>query len=326
MRRASIVLFALLTAACGDAPTTDASVPLDAGPTDAGGPLDAGADAGTSPDASVDASSDASTDAGGGSDAGPSCLEAHAPGERFAVGDGCNFCDCHADGTRTCTARTCRALGPSCDYDGTAHAYGERFASTDGVNECVCAASGLACTRRDPILPEEGAILVESLDTPCGDDPTFTARAVLEGLPTDDFTAAFPYDRARSLYPESLPDTTLRVRIVHDDGFVVCRVPMPTQPAFDVEVVVEWITADGAFDEAFHTYLRRNGFGFVDAWQTSASAPVGGLDGTYAPACLDPGGFGFDVQIEPDGTATGSVSKVCEVDILLDVARFTRAP
>ena len=38
--------------------------------------------------------------------------------------------------------------------------------------------------------------------------------------------------------------------VVFDEGFVVCRIPSPTQPAIDMEVVTEWITEDGAFDAA----------------------------------------------------------------------------
>ena len=128
----------------------------------------------------------------------------------------------------------------------------------------MCAASGLACTRRScPGALEEGAILAVSLSEQCGDDPTFTAQSVLDDLPFDDLTMPFLYDRARALYPETLPDTTIRLRIVYDGGFAACRIPMPGQEAWDIEVVLEFITADGAFDEGFHAYLRRNHSGFV---------------------------------------------------------------
>jgi hypothetical protein len=90
--------------------------------------------------------------------------------------------------------------------------------------------------------------------------------------------------------------------------------------------MVEWITKDGSFDEGFHTYLRRDAGGFVDAWFVLASAPPGGLDGTYEPACLDASGFTFDATINADGTATGRASKVCEADILLDVATWSYGP
>lgn len=315
----SRVLVCLLMVACGD----------DSAPTDAGTDVsvrDSGTDVGTdaSTDGGVDAGLDTGVDAGtdAGVDAGSSCLDDHEAGDRYPAGDGCNFCDCNADGSSACTERECTSMGPGCTYDGTDYEYGERFDATDGVNECVCAASGLACTRRDAGLPEEGAILLEDANEQCGDDADFTPVAVLEGIPTDDFTSPFPYMRDRELYPETLPDTNVRVRIVYTDGFLVCRIPSPTQPALDIEVFVELITEDGAFDETFHTYLRRNNFGFVDAWLTVGSAPVGGLDGTYDPACLDPRGFSFSAQVNADGTTEGAVSKTCEVDILLDVARF----
>jgi hypothetical protein len=296
----------LVVVACGSGSDTR--------PSDSG--TDAKADATT-----IDAATDAATDAP------QSCLDAgHEAADRYPVGDNCNFCDCMADGMSLCTTRTCPADGPTCMYNGTTHTYAERFPATDGENECVCAASGLACTRRGVGLPEEGAILLESLDEVCGDDTEFTGKAVLAGLPVDDFTTAFPYETARPLYPETLADSSVRVRIVYDSGFVVCRIPQPTQPAIDMEVTVEVMTADGAFNEGFHTYLRRNNFGFVDAWLTVASAPVGGLDGTYDPSCLDAKGLSFSAQVNADGTAEGRVSKICETDILLDVARFNYEP
>lgn len=242
--------------------------------------------------------------------------------ERYPVGDDCNFCECNADGTTTCTTRTCPAKMGGCDYGGQAHAYAERFPATDGCNECVCAASGLACTRRPCTTAEEGAILVESLDTPCGPDMTFTAKAVLDGLPVSDIVAPFVYDHASPKYPETLPDTVSRVRIVYDGGFAVCRIPAPGQEAFDIEVLVEWMTADGSFDEGFHTYLRRNAGGFTDAWYLAIGAPKGGLDGTFDPSCFDDNGFGFDATIDANGTADGHVQKLCETDLLLNVGGF----
>jgi hypothetical protein len=279
--------------------------------------------AGTTGSASSTASTGAAGGAGGAGGGAGSCLDAgYAAGERYPVGDDCNFCDCNADGSTTCTARTCASNPGGCTYDGVDHAYAERFPATDQCNECVCAASGLACTRRDCTTLEEGAILVETLDTPCGTDPNFTAQAVLDGLPTDDLTAPFVYNTAGNLYPETLPNTTVRVRVVYEGGFAVCRIPAPGQEAFDLEVVAEWITADGAFDEGLHTYLRRNAGGFTDAWYLAASAPFGGLDGTYNPACLDPMGFAFGATFDANGTVTGSVDKVCETDIGLTVGGF----
>jgi hypothetical protein len=258
----------------------------------------------------------------GGTGGAPSCLEEHLAGDRYPIGDNCNFCDCNADGTTTCTARTCPSVFPGCEYNGVDHAYAEVFPATDACNECTCAASGLACTRRKCTVVEEGAILVESPDTPCGDDPTFTANAVLTGLPFDDFIATLDYVTTGP-YPETLADTTVRVRIVYDGGFAVCRIPNPDQEAFDIEVLVEWMSADGAFDEGFHTYLRRNRTGFTDKWYIAAAAPPFGLDGTYNPACFDANGFTFDAAIDADHTAEGFVFKLCETDLLLDVASLT---
>jgi hypothetical protein len=240
---------------------------------------------------------------------------------RFPAGDGCNFCMCNPDGSRTCTTRVCEEPG-GCDYDGAAHAFGERFPSSDGCNECVCAASGLACTRRSCSTFLEGAILLESLDEPCGDDETFTPRRVLDGLQPTELHAPFTYERAREDYPETLPDTEITLRIHYDAGFAVCRIPTPDQPALDIEVDVEWITDDGAFDEGFRTYLRRNNFGFVDAWLVFASASA--LNGTYLPGCGDAGDYGFSAQINTDGSAMGTVHKTCEGDLALTIGTFAR--
>lgn len=295
-----------------DAPATDAPA------------TDAGADV-TIEVSTPDVGADAGLDAPSGPDAG-SCLLEHTAGDRYPAGDVCNFCVCNGDGSTTCTDRPCPVSTGGCTYAGTAHDYGARFPSTDGCNECVCAASGLACTRRAGCAAsDEGAILLESLNDVCGENSEFTPGNVLATLPTTDFIAPFLYERTRTAYPEVLPDTDIRLRIVYDGGFLVCRIPMPTQPALDIQVTVEWITEDGAFDEGFPAYLRRNDFGFVDSWTTVASAPLGGLNGTYTPICsLDPGGYAFAAEVEPNGHATGTINRVCETDIPLIVGTFDR--
>lgn len=281
----------------------------------------------------LDAPLDVPAPDGGTADASPdapaSCLEdGHAAGDRYPASDACNFCECQADGSVVCTERVCFAALGGCDYEGTDYDYGERFPSTDGCNECVCAASGLACTRRSACpSSDEGAILLESPDEPCGEDPEFTPAAILGRLPTTDFTAPFLYDRDRipEHYPEVLADTNVRIRIVFDQGFMVCRIPMPTQPALDLQIVVEWITEDGALDEGFPAYLRKNNFGFVDAYEIVASIPLGGLGGTYTPICaIDPGPYSFDISIEPDGHASGSARRVCETDLSFTIGSFDR--
>jgi hypothetical protein len=273
-----------------------------------------------SEDGGVDGSADASPDAR------VSCLEeGHEAGDRYPASDVCNFCECQADGSVDCTDRMCFEELSGCEYEGTEYDYGARFPSTDGCNECVCAASGLACTRRSCASSDEGAILLESPDEPCGADPEFTPRAILERLPTTDFTAPFLYDRERISYPEVLADTNIRVRVIFDQGFMVCRIPSPDQPALDLQIVVEWITEDGAFDEGFPAYLRKNNFGFVDAYEIAATIPLGGLAGSYTPICsIDPGAYSFGISIEPDGHATGSSYRVCETDLSFMIGSFDR--
>jgi hypothetical protein len=333
-RSSDVVLAALLAVAMGtasmmgcggggsDAPDGGAE---DGGAHDAGAP-DGGAPEGGPGDAGH--TDDGATDADAGRvDGGPSCLsDGRLAGERYPAGDGCNFCECQADGSVECTARTCTIAGPSCEHEGVIHGYGERFAAGDGCNECVCAASGLACTRRECAgATEQGAILLESLDEECGVEG-FTTRSVLDGLPRSVLEAPFLYDRVRELYPESRADTTATLRLVYDGGFSACRIPSPGQEAIDLQIVVEWVTADGAFDEGFPAYLRRNAGGFVDAWYVAASAPPGTLNGSYAPDCLDPRGFSFDVQVDADGSASASVYKTCETDIALRVGSLTLPP
>ena len=318
-----LVLAFVAVAACGDDAETETTSSSSGDGATATSSSTSSGSGGASTSSSASASSTSSSSSGGGGGGGgENCLEEHDAGERYSVGDNCNFCDCNADGSTTCTTRTCPAQMGGCTYDGVDYDYAEYFPSTDACNECVCAASGLACTRRPCTVVEEGAVLVESLDEPCGPDPAFTANAVLDGLPFDDFTASFDYNSSGPLYPETLPDTEVRIRIVYEGGFAVCRIPSPGQEAFDIEVMVEWITTDGAFDEGFHTYLRRNAGGFLDAWLIAAGAPADGLDGSYNPACLDDNGFGFGANINADQTADGGLFKICETDILLDVGTF----
>lgn len=257
-----------------------------------------------------------------------SCLElGHAIGERYAAGDDCNFCDCMADGTSVCSKHTCKSEVGGCTYLGRDFPYGARFNASDDCNECVCAASGLACTHRCPDLPQEGAILLESLDAPCGDNPAFTAAAVLDGMPYKAFQAPFEYRTDGPMYPETLPPTTIRVQIAYEEGgYIACRIPSPDQPALDIEATIEWVTADGQFDEGFHTYLRRNDFGFLDAWMFAIGAGPDELDGAFDPACLDPNGFAFGLLIYDDGHAEGDIGKACETDIMLTVGTFSYAP
>ena len=240
--------------------------------------------------------------------------------------DNCNFCDCQADGSSVCTQRTCPAKGPGCSYANKNYGFGEKFPASDGVNECVCAASGLACTRRQQGLPEEGAILLESLSDSCGNDMMFTGAKVLADLPVSDISADFIYSKMPP-FPETLANTKLRIRIVYDGGFVVCRLPSPAQPAIDMEVVVEWISQDGSFDEGHHTYLRRNNFGFLDAWQSNSSAAShNALDGSYKATCSNPKGISFSAQVNADGTAEGQILKTCEFDSAVPVGSFAYAP
>jgi hypothetical protein len=269
----------------------------------------------------------ASAQGGGGGGGKANCLdEGHQAGERYSLKDNCNFCDCQPDGSSVCTQRSCPAKGPGCSYDNKSYSFGEKFPASDGVNECVCAASGLACTRRQQGLPEEGAILLESLTASCGDDAMFTGAKVLADLPANDISAPFVYSKMQP-FPETFPDTNVRFRIVYDGGFVVCRLPSQTQPAIDMEVVVEWISEDGSFDEGHHTYLRRNNFGFLDAWfSNSTAASHNALDGTYKAACPNPKGMSFSAQVNADGTADGTILKTCEFDSAVPVGTFAYAP
>lgn len=326
-----MLLFASLSLPACSCATTDLP---DAG-RDAPIPSDAPIDVMT--DWALDVPPDVPADAGRdvGTDARASCLdEGHEAGDRYPAGDpwdGCNYCECLFDGATICTDRVCPDSIGGCTYEGRAYDYGERFPSEDGCNECVCAASGLACTVRDGCAEvPSSAILLESMNDSCGADDTFTPAMVLGTLPTTDFVAPFLYDRDRTPaeggYPEVLPDTNVRLRIVfEEDFFMVCRLPSPEQPALDIQVVLEWITADGAFDEGLPAYLRRNDFGFLDTWEMAASVPLGGLNGTYTPICsLDPGDYSFGASVEPDGHATGTVYRVCETDLPLMIGGFDR--
>ncbi|MCB9614290.1 MAG: hypothetical protein H6722_17780 [Sandaracinus sp.] len=320
-RRFSVLVWVLSTACGGGSGSVDSG--LDGG-------LDANvADAGTDAFVELDAGVDAPPgDAGTDAPEGPSCLDTHAVGDEVVDADHCNVCTCQEDGSFACTDRVCpETLLGGCEYDGTTHDYGARFPATDGCNECVCAASGLACTRRECSAAEEGAILLEALDQPCGREG-FTAQSVLQGIPYTELVAPFLYEHERDemLYPETLPDTELTLRLQYVGGFLVCRIPSEDQVAMDIEIAARWRTADGAFDEVLHAYLRRNDFGFVDAWTTVASRQHDTLTGTYSPACLDPRGISFAAQIDADGSASATITKTCETDIGLTVGVATRDP
>ena len=151
----------------------------------------------------------------------------------------------------------------------------------------------------------------------------FTGQTVLDYVDAAQYDATFVYERQRVLYPEGRPDTTVSLRVAHLDGFVVCRIPKPDQEAIDIEVFVEWVTADGAFDEGFHTYLRRQNKGFVDAAHTIAAAAHDGLHGAYRPECVDAGDLTFEAEFSAEGAVQGSVHKTCETDISLPVGEFS---
>lgn len=249
-------------------------------------------------------------------------------GERAPSGDGCNWCECRAGGVSECTHRTCPAAG-GCTYAGAMHAYGARFPSSNGCNECVCAASGLACTRRpcpSGTVVEEGAILLGGLTEPCGGLPDLTGAQVLSYVRPEGYHAPLLYQRSAMYFPEILADTGSHVRVAYIGGFVVCRIPAPGQEAIDMEVEVEQLTDDGAFDEGFHTYLRRTNSKFVDNANTVASvASWSALNGSYDPRCRDALGVAFAAEFYADGSATGSIDKTCEVDIGAQVGHWTVA-
>jgi hypothetical protein len=81
-------------------------------------------------------------------------------GATFDDTDGCNICECRADGV-ACTLMACAgdagfsppdalpdsAAAPTCTYNGKTYPYGVSFLSTDGCNTCWCGGSnGVVCT------------------------------------------------------------------------------------------------------------------------------------------------------------------------------------
>jgi len=318
LSRLALPCLLLAGCACETSPTRDAAVTPDAFVATDARTDDAGIDTGEGIDVGNDAP--LTPDA-------PSCLVSHMAGERYPLADDCNFCECGADGVETCTERTCAPPFTTCELEGRSYDYGETFDLGDGCNECVCAPSGIACTRRTcEGAREEGAILLEDLNEGCGPREGFTAGNVLAELPFDTIEAPFLYERMRATYPETRADTTLSLRIAYAGGFAVCRLETEDRAAIDMEVVLEWQTADGAFDEGIHAYLRKNDFGFLDAWFVLSTLPVGSIEGTYTPACPLPRDLSFSAQIERTGAASGSVNKTCEADIGLTVGSFAVAP
>lgn len=245
-------------------------------------------------------------------------------GERVYMGDGCNFCDCTDAGLDNCTTRTCVSISDGCSYEGVDYGYAEVFDASDDCNVCVCAASGLACTRRSECGDfDEGAILLEGLDEPCGDIEEFTGQWVLDWLESDSWAGPLDYNNDGMPYPEVLPDTSMRVRVHGLDGYIVCRIPAPGQEAIDMEAIIEWATDDGAFDEGQHTYIRRNYGGFLMAVTSVATVDPENIHGTYDHSCLDAGTISLGLRWNDDGTGEGIVSKVCEVDFAVTLGDWT---
>jgi hypothetical protein len=65
-------------------------------------------------------------------------------GESFPAGDGCNTCQCRADGSVSCTEIRC---AEGCLVEGRFYEIGETFPAGDGCNTCTCIADEtVACT------------------------------------------------------------------------------------------------------------------------------------------------------------------------------------
>ena len=70
-------------------------------------------------------------------------------GETFPSSDGCNTCECTADGGVACTEMACAPVDGCVAPDGTVHDVGASFPSSDGCNSCYCEADGsILCTER----------------------------------------------------------------------------------------------------------------------------------------------------------------------------------
>lgn len=352
-----VLLVLAASTACGDdvAATTDSgsatdgstgtpttgSIPVDPTSTSASGSDESTAAGPSSSDSSAGVTGEPTGSSGPGNTSGTTStsgddstgettglIACDIPGERVYMDDGCNFCECTDAGLDSCTERVCSPISDGCEYDGMSYAYAEQFDATDDCNLCVCAASGLACTRREACDPEfdEGAILLESLDAPCGPFDDFTAESVLTGLAPWERTGPLEYENEGALYPETLSNTTMTVRVTFPaEGYIVCRIPMAGQEALDLEAVLEWQSEDGAFDEGQHTYIRRNYGGFLDAFTSVSALNPDELTGTYSPACPAAGGVSIAPRWNDTGDAESVVSKVCEVDIGLSVAQWTAA-
>ena len=69
---------------------------------------------------------------------------AHAPGDVWPAGDGCNDCSCDAGGGIYCTKKPCLV---GCEHNGAWYEFGESFPAGDGCNTCICLEDGgVACT------------------------------------------------------------------------------------------------------------------------------------------------------------------------------------
>ena len=70
----------------------------------------------------------------------------YAEGDSFLSTDGCNKCQCRADGI-ACTEKACDAGLCFDSTTGRVHGSGESFMAPDGCNMCVCDNRVIKCSK-----------------------------------------------------------------------------------------------------------------------------------------------------------------------------------
>jgi hypothetical protein len=154
-----------------------------------------------------------------GAEGAPAFEDPCAAGGTFPSDDGCNYCECLADGTVVCTERACTGCIP-----------GETIPSPDGCNVCTCADDGsllcteMACGGTCRVCYDSLGNVV--LDECGGDCSMVMCPAVLCGpgfelarLPNDCCDTCVPIDDCSQV---ACPDIAL---IGCPEGYVAVRIP-----------------------------------------------------------------------------------------------------
>ena len=111
--------------------------------------------------------------------------QGYLAGTTFASTDGCNTCNCTANGEVVCTERACVRAHSGCDYNGQHYTSGATFDAN--CNLCNCTIDGqVVCTERacvqrpvdsQPACVQDADCVLVALDDCCPNDKIALSRS-----------------------------------------------------------------------------------------------------------------------------------------------------